>query len=50
MKGGKNGMFIIFKEVLSIDSKNKGGDAEALISSKVSGMTQIRLYVAKKSS
>ena len=29
MKGGKNEMFTIFKEDLSIDSKNKGGDAEA---------------------
>ena len=29
MKGGKKDMFKIFKEALSIDAKNKGGDAEA---------------------
>ena len=28
MKGGNNGMFTIFKEVLSIDAKKKGGDSE----------------------
>ena len=28
MKVGKNEMFTIFKEVLSIDAKNKGGDAK----------------------
>ena len=28
MKGGKNEMFTIFKEVLSIDAKKKGGDSE----------------------
>ena len=29
MKGGTNEMFKIFKEDLSIDAKNKGGDARA---------------------
>ena len=29
MKGGKKEMFKIFKEALSIDAKNKGGDIEA---------------------
>ena len=51
MKGGKNEMFTIFKKALSIDAKKKGGYAEAHHrSSKVSGMTQIRLDVAKQTS
>ena len=29
MKGGKKEMFKIFKEVLNIEAKNKGGDVEA---------------------
>ena len=29
MKGGKNEMFTIFKKALSIDAKNKAGDAKA---------------------
>ena len=29
MKGGNNQMFKIFKKALSIDAKNKGGDAKA---------------------
>ena len=29
MKGGKNEMFTIFKNDMSIDAKKKGGDAEA---------------------
>ena len=29
MKGGKNGMLTIFKEVLSIDANKKGGDSES---------------------
>ena len=47
MKGGKNEMFTIFKKDLSIDAKNKEGDAEA---HKVSGMTQIRLDFSKQAS
>ena len=49
MKGGKKEMFTIFKEVLSIDAKKKGHDVEAH-EIKVSGMTQIRLDLAKQTS
>ena len=49
MKGGKNEMFTIIKEVLSIDANNKGGYSESY-EIKVSGMKQIMLDLAKKSS
>ena len=50
MKGGKNEMFTIFKKALSFDAKNKGKEdmLKHMRSSKVSGMTHIRLDVLKK--
>ena len=51
MKGGKNEMFTIFKKALSIDAKKKKEETlKHMISSKVSGITQIRLHLAKQTS
>ena len=50
MKGGKKEMFTIFKEVLSIDTKKKYKMLKHMRSIKVSGMTQIRIDLAKKTS